>query len=128
MIEVEGIDHVALSVRDVEASARWYAGLLGLERRHEGMWDGVPLFIGKGTTGLALFPPRSNEESAAASRDGTGMLHLAFRANRKDFLHAQEELKQRGIRFEFQDHEISHSIYFLDPDGHKLEITTYELK
>ena len=55
------------------------------------------------------------------------MLHLAFRATRKSFLAAQEELKQRGIKFEFQDHEISHSIYFSDPDGHELEITTYDL-
>ena len=55
------------------------------------------------------------------------MLHLAFRANRENFLGAQHELKKRGIKFEFQDHEISHSIYFRDPDGHELEITTYDL-
>ena len=36
------------------------------------------------------------------------------------------ELKRRGIQFEFQDHEISHSIYFRDIDGHQLEITTYQ--
>jgi catechol-2,3-dioxygenase len=36
-------------------------------------------------------------------------------------------LKKRAIPFEFQDHEISHSIYFRDPDGHRIEITTYEL-
>jgi len=55
------------------------------------------------------------------------MLHLAFRADRKNFLAAQDELKRRGIEFEFQDHEISHSIYFYDPDRHELEITTYDL-
>ncbi|PYL55047.1 MAG: VOC family protein, partial [Verrucomicrobia bacterium] len=61
MIDVEGIDHVALSVRDVERSAQWYIDILGFERRHEGMWDGVPVFIGKGTTSIALFPVKSNE-------------------------------------------------------------------
>ena len=55
------------------------------------------------------------------------MLHFAMRADRKNFLAAQKELKGRGIDFEFQDHEISHSIYFRDPDGHQIEITTYEL-
>ena len=55
------------------------------------------------------------------------MLHLAFRASRANFQAAREELKDRGIRFEFEDHEIAHSIYFNDPDGHKLEITTYEI-
>ena len=126
MIEVEGIDHVALSVLDVERSAQWYIDVLGFERRHEGMWDGVPVFIGKGTTSIALFPVRARSTSTGPAE--IRMLHLALRANRKNFLAAQDKLKCRGIKFEFQDHEISHSIYFRDLDGHKLEITTYELK
>ncbi len=126
-MELEGIDHLAMSVPDVEAAANWYIDVLGFERRYEGMWDGIPVFIGKGTTAIALFPVRSKEGSAPSERGGVKMLHLALRANRKNFLAAQEELKQRGIQFEFQDHEISHSIYFSDPDGHKLEITTYDL-
>jgi len=125
-MELEGIDHVAMSVRDLKRSAQWYIDVLGFERLHEGMWNGVPVFIGKGTTALALFPVR--EESARGAPAEIRVLHLALRANRKNFFAAQEELKHRGIKFEFQDHEISHSIYFRDPDGHRLEITTYELK
>ena len=125
-MELEGIDHVAMSVRDVEAAANWYIDVLGFERRFSEMWDGIPVFIGKGTTAIALFPVRSHERSRSARGD-VRMLHLALRANHKNFLAAQKELKQRGIRFEFQDHEISHSVYFSDPDGHKLEITTYDL-
>jgi hypothetical protein len=56
------------------------------------------------------------------------MLHFAMRTNRQNFAAAQEELKRRGIQYEFQDHEISQSIYFRDPDGHELEITTYDLQ
>jgi catechol 2,3-dioxygenase-like lactoylglutathione lyase family enzyme len=126
-MDLEGIDHVALSVRDIERSAQWYIDVLGFERRHEGIWGGVPVFIGKGTTSLALFPANSNARSTTSPQDEVRILHLALRANRNNFLAAQEELKQRGIKFEFQDHEISHSIYFQDPDGHKLEITTYLL-
>ena len=66
MIDVEGIDHVALSVRDVERSAQWYIDILGFESRHEGMWDGTPVFIGKGTTSLALFPANSNARASSA--------------------------------------------------------------
>jgi len=126
-MQLEGIDHLAMSVRDVERAAQWYIDVLGFERRFSEMWGGVPVFIGKGTTAIALFPATSNPRSTSATRGEVRMLHLAFRANHKNFLAAQEELKQRGIRFEFQDHEISHSIYFSDPDGHKLEITTYDL-
>jgi catechol 2,3-dioxygenase-like lactoylglutathione lyase family enzyme len=127
-MQLEGIDHVALAVRDVEEAAKWYGDVLGFERRHEGMWDGIPTFIGKGNTAIALFPLRNNDSKSATRTNKIRMLHLAFRANRNGFLSAQGELKRRGIKFEFQDHEISHSIYFRDPDGHELEITTYELK
>ena len=126
-MELEGIDHVALSVRDVEASAQWYVDVLGFERQHEGAWNGIPTFVGKGATGLALFPLPEGESPAQPSSRTIGMLHLAFRADAKNFAAAKDELNRRGIRFEFQDHEISHSIYFRDIDGHKLEITTYDL-
>ena len=127
-MQLEGIDHVALSVRDIERSANWYIDVLGFERRYEGMWNGVPTFIAKGNTAIALFPVKSDPISTSPSREVIRMLHLAFRADRKNFIAAQEELKRRGIKFEFQDHEISHSIYFHDPDSHVLEITTYELQ
>jgi catechol 2,3-dioxygenase-like lactoylglutathione lyase family enzyme len=126
-MQIEGIDHVALGVRDIERSVKWYTEVLGFERLHEGMWDGVPTFIGKGNTGIALFPASPNAKSTSSSHRELRMLHLAFRADRENFLGAQRELQKRGIKFEFQDHEISHSIYFRDPDGHHLEITTYEL-
>jgi len=127
-MQLEGIDHVALAVRDVEEAAQWYADVLGFERRYEGMWDGIPTFIAKENTAIALFPVRGDDSKPAAHTNKIRMLHLAFRANRNGFLSAQEELKRRGIKFEFQDHEISHSIYFRDPDGHHLEITTYDLE
>jgi len=127
MFDLEGIDHVALAVRDVARSANWYIEVLGFERRFEGMWNGVPVFIGKGRTALALFPSREQALSSTSRGERIGMLHLAFRATRAEFTAAQRELRARGISFGFQDHEISHSIYFEDPDGIRLEITTYEM-
>ena len=70
---------------------------------------------------------RTRSQKRLAHRE-IRMLHLAFRANRENFLAAQRELQKRGIKFEFQDHEIAHSIYFRDPDGHQLEITTYDVE
>jgi catechol 2,3-dioxygenase-like lactoylglutathione lyase family enzyme len=124
-MQLEGIDHVAMGVRDIERSAKWYIDVLGFERLHEGNWNGVPTFIGKGNTGIALFP--ANHEPKTSSHREIKMLHLAFRADGANFRAAQQDLEARGIRFEFQDHEIAHSIYFRDPDGHQLEITTYEV-
>ena len=119
---------MAIAVADVERSTKWYADTLGFERRFEGKWEGVPTFIGKGATAIALFPLRpGSPEIASTNTSPGGMLHLAFRADRQNFQAAQEELRRRGIKFNFEDHEISHSIYFRDPDNHVLEITTYDL-
>ena len=127
MIELEGLDHVALAVRDVKGSARWYIDVLGFEHRFKGMWNGVPVWLVREKMALALFP-KSGGDGEAIDPVKTGAIrHLAWRATRKNFVAAQEELRRRGISFHFQDHEISHSIYFKDPDGIQLEITTYEI-
>jgi len=126
-MQLEGIDHVAVGVRDVERSAKWYIEVLGFGRLYEGAWDGIPTFVGKGNTGIALFPAGPDAKSTPTNHRDVRLLHLAFRADRENFLAAQRELEKREIKFEFQDHEISRSIYFHDPDGHVLEITTYEL-
>ena len=55
-----------------------------------------------------------------------GIDHVA-RADRANFTAAKAALSERGIAFEEQHHGIAESIYFHDPDGHELEITTYEL-
>jgi catechol 2,3-dioxygenase-like lactoylglutathione lyase family enzyme len=127
VFELEGIDHVALGVQDVERSAAWYIDVLGFERRFEGMWGGVPAFVARDKTALAFFPAGSDQANGSPSRPPAGMLHLALRADHQNFLAAQRELTRRGIAFHFRDHEISHSIYFRDPDGIELEITTYDL-
>jgi len=128
MFELEGIDHVAIAVRDVEEAANWFIEVLGFQRRYQGMWDGVPVFVAQGNTALALFPIKDNAQKQPSTHKTSGMLHLALRADHKNFVAAQRDLKNRGIPFHFQDHEISHSIYFRDPNGIELEITTYDLR
>ena len=127
MFEIDALDHVALSVRDVARSAQWYVEVFGFNRLHEDKWNGIPVFVGNGDAAIALFPATEEIGSASADRAAVRTLHFAFRTDRENFLRAQYELKERAIPFEFQDHEISHSIYFRDPDGHRIEITTYEL-
>ena len=127
MFEIDALDHVALSVRDIERSAQWYIDVLGFRRRYEDKWNGIPVFVGNGVAAIALFPAAEEIGSASVDRAAVRTLHFAFRTDRENFLRAQEQLKKRAIAFEFEDHEISHSIYFRDPDGHKIEITTYEL-
>jgi catechol-2,3-dioxygenase len=74
-------------------------------------------------TGIALFRARGDEVGSPSIR----ILHVAFRVDRTGFDAARRELIGRGPDVNFQDHQVSHSIYFDDPDGHHLELTTYEV-
>jgi catechol 2,3-dioxygenase len=124
---LEGIDHVALAVRDVEKSVAWYCEVLGLERRYQDVWGSLPAVVGIGTTSIALFPVAGSSPQPRPGRDVLTMRHLAFRASRREFDNACAALVARGIPITEQNHQISHSIYFEDPDGHEIEITTYDL-
>jgi catechol 2,3-dioxygenase-like lactoylglutathione lyase family enzyme len=127
MFRVKRLDHVALTVRDVQRSIEWYRDVFGLERRHEEAWGDYPVMMFAGDTALALFEARGPVSDAPDSRAAAIMRHVAFQVDRVNFVKAQETLRSRGIEFEFQDHSISHSIYLWDPDGYELELTTYEV-
>src|SRR3954452_8548742 len=118
---VQGLDHVALAVADQRASESWYRGVLGLGREYSAEWGDTPVALMAHGSGLALFksPPDDNQ--------GIRLRHIAFRVDRENFDLAQADLDGRGIAFELQDHGVSHSIYFRDPDGLELELTTYEV-
>jgi catechol 2,3-dioxygenase-like lactoylglutathione lyase family enzyme len=124
---IEGIDHVALTVRDLEASIAWYQEVLGLERPHNA-WNNNPAVLCAGDTCVALFAARTDNPAETPDIYTTiVMKHLAFRVDRPNFEAAQTTLRARGIDFKFADHDISHSIYFNDLSGHLLEITTYDV-
>ncbi|MCC7002004.1 MAG: VOC family protein [Gemmatimonadaceae bacterium] len=127
MIKLDGIDHVALRVRDVAASVAWYERVLGLVRIHESVWGDFPAMVGIGSTALALFPVPAGEVDPGQGTHVLTIRHIAFRASAQAFLDAQRHLEKLGISFVQEDHQIAHSIYFRDPNGHELEITTYEI-
>jgi catechol 2,3-dioxygenase-like lactoylglutathione lyase family enzyme len=116
---VQGLDHVAIGVADQAASRDFYRDVLGLERKHADAWGDMPVAMMAEQGGMALFTEDSHRRN--------GFLHLAFRVDRENFELAQEDLREAGIEFERQHHDVSESIYFVDPDGNRLELTTYEV-
>ena len=128
MFTIRHIDHVALTVSDVERSVAWYQEVLGLERRYQEAWGSCPAVMCAAETSVALFPSAAGPPLPSPDPRATlAMRHLAFRVDRENFARARQALGKRGIQFRFEDHEISHSIYFHDPDGYVIEITTYDL-
>jgi catechol 2,3-dioxygenase-like lactoylglutathione lyase family enzyme len=116
--EVQGLDHVALGVADQGVEESWYRDVLGLGREYAAEWGDTPVALMAGGSGL--FKTGEGEPGAA-------LRHIAFRVDRENFEAAQDDLRRRDIAFEFQDHGVAHSIYFRDPDGLELELTTYEV-
>ena len=119
-ISIECLDHVALRVKDLKRSEDWYGKTLGLKKVLPAAWGNYPIFmVAENNTGVALFPSEKTTEKMIRKVD-----HFAFRIHLQEFQQTQEHLNGLGIEFQFQDHVYFHSIYFEDPDGHTVEITT----
>lgn len=127
MFEVQRLDHVAITVSDTARSIRWYSEVLGLE--HSSAWEGDPQMMCAGDTCVALFSASGPGVvvSDDDKRSKLTMRHFAFRVDRANFEKAQGDFREQGIGFEFADHGACHSIYITDPDGHAIELTTYEV-
>jgi catechol 2,3-dioxygenase-like lactoylglutathione lyase family enzyme len=126
-MNLQHIDHVAITVADVARSLAWYRDVLGLERRHEEAWGDVPTMVCAGETCVALFPSDAPDPKSIDTRATVSMRHIVFRVDRENLEAAQQRFRERGIEFEPADHGIAQSVYISDPDGHRIEITTYDV-
>ncbi len=124
MFVLQQLDHVALNVSDLERSKAWYGDVLGMTHVYPGQWDGEPIMMALGTTLVALF---QGDPAGTAERPPVGIDHFAFRADRANFEAARAALTARGIPLRFADHAVCYSLYLHDPDGHVVEITTYDV-
>jgi len=126
-MKLQRIDHVAITVSDLKRSLAWYRDVLGLERRYEEAWGDVPTMVCAGETCVALFPADAPDPKTVPVRETISMRHFAFRVDSANFEAAQPRFRELGIEFESADHGIARSVYISDPDGHRIEITTYDV-
>jgi len=119
---LRGVDHVHVFVQERSAAERWYAAVLGLTRTKEReFWaaDGGPLTLqdATGTVHIALFE-RPHQDTRST---------IALRVSGREFQSWRAHLQSiPGLQVAQQDHEVSVSLYFADPDGNPYEITSYE--
>lgn len=133
---VDQIDHVEFFVPDRHEAAAWYQLVLGLEilpgYEHWSDDPHGPLMISPdgGSTKLALF-----QGAPQGERETAGFHLVAFRVGAESFVEFLRRLPDLGL-IDYRgrqvtadlvaDHESAYSIYFNDPLGHRLELTTYE--
>ena len=122
--KIEGLDHAAIRVKDMERSATWYEEVLGLTRLTPEKWDESPIFLLAGQTGIAIFPANFEEPVKYQGAKNVKIDHFAFRVTESDFEKAIERFKELEIDFDIQNHHYFQSVYFQDPDGHPVELTT----
>jgi catechol 2,3-dioxygenase-like lactoylglutathione lyase family enzyme len=121
-MDLQRLDHVSINVTDRARSIAWYRDVLGLPQLNEPTADDEPVFMGDPGLQFGLFqsevvsPPREPESS--------GVRHIALVVGDLDA--AKERLDAQGVSYRPEDHGNALSVYFRDPDGNTLELTTYK--
>ena len=111
---VTGVNHITLSVKNLAASFEFYTRILGIEPRARWPKDA---YLEAGGTWIALL-----EDKKARDTQLPEYTHVAFSVRSKDFGPLSKRIRESGAEIWHRNETEGPSIYFLDPDGHKLEI------
>jgi catechol 2,3-dioxygenase-like lactoylglutathione lyase family enzyme len=126
------LDHVELFVPDRTQAAEWYERVFGCRpiagTEQWAIHPQGPLMISPdgGRTKLALFAGEPQ-----GSRPTAGFHRVAFRLRGAEWLAFAARLGELGLTegaggARVVDHGGAWSVYFTDPFGHHLEVTTYD--
>src|SRR5262249_33870459 len=110
---ITGLNHITLAVSDLNRSVAFYGGLLGFSVRMQGP---TSAYLQAGNLWLALVV-----DAAVRHAPLPEYTHVAFSVDEASFSAASERLRQAAVTC-WQASERADSFYFLDPDGHKLEL------
>ncbi len=124
-MQIERIDHLVLTVRDVEATISFYASVLGLE----------PITFGDGRRALAFGTQKLNLHEAGrelepkAARPTPGSGDICFIADAEpdelgEWLAGRVEVEEGPVARTGALGPMT-SFYFRDPDGNLVEVATY---
>ena len=124
-MQIKELGHVVLYVTDLTRVADFYQHTLGFHQISR-EWP-MALFSGGRTHHELLLievggQPRGGER---VHEMNPGLYHIGFKIGDgpETVKAAYAELKEKGVRIlGVTDHNVTHSIYILDPDGNELEL------
>ena len=122
--KIDFLDHVAIRVKDMETSAKWYQTVLDLKRYKTPKWGAYPIFMLSGKSGIALFPATAKDPLLDNTSKNVRIDHFAFNVNFENFEKAVRKYTELNLVFTIKDHYYFKSVYTQDPDGHTVELTT----
>jgi catechol 2,3-dioxygenase-like lactoylglutathione lyase family enzyme len=134
-MKLNGIHHAAYRCKDAKQTVEWYVKHLKMDFVLAIAEDLVPstkepdpymhVFLDAGNNNvLAFFELPTQAEMGRDPNTPAWVQHIAFRVNTIEELETyKRELEKSGVDvLGITDHTIFKSIYFFDPNGHRLEI------
>lgn len=115
---ISGLNHITLAVKNIEASFAFYRDVLGFTPLCK--WEGSAYFlVGDLNDHHALWFCLDRD---AHRQETSCRTHYAFSVSPEDFNALSERVMKSGAPIFKKNTSPGESLYFLDPDGHKLEI------
>ena len=134
-MKIERIHHVAYRCNDAKETVLWYGKMLNMDFVLAIAEDVVPstgeadpylhIFLDAGMGNvLAFFELPTRPSMGRDPNTPAWVQHIAFQLqDRAELLAFKQHLEQNGVEvLGVTDHGIFHSIYFFDPNGHRLEL------
>ncbi len=119
-----GVDHLVLCVADVERSVAWYGEHLGLRAERLDRWRaGEVPFVSLRVNEHMLI------DLLAATPEGRNVDHVAYTTDRAGFdafVEAHVGSIEMGPADLFGAKGVGRGVYVRDPDGHRVEVRTYD--
>jgi catechol 2,3-dioxygenase-like lactoylglutathione lyase family enzyme len=125
-MKVDRILETALYAEDLAAAEAFYTRIMGLEVY--GRVEGRHVFFRCGAGMLLVFNPNTTEKEQAGAHGTRGFGHIAWAVAESELPAWRAWLESHGIHL--KDHlwpDGLHSLYFHDPAGNSLELTTPRL-
>jgi len=121
---LHALNHLTLSVSNLPASIAFWRDLLGL-RLHAEWHTGA--YLTCGDLWLCLSYDETRKFVPPQSSDYTHYTHYAFSIDPEHFATFTQKLQDAGVTVWKENKSEGESFYFLDPDGHKLELHVGDL-